>query len=146
MSWFILIAGPNGAGKSTLTSSREFSDALKVFPGGAVRLLNPDEIAKAYFVSNPGVSLDAADAYAANAVPAAVEECIARGQNVAVETVLSTDKYEPIIRCAQERGYQVGMIYIALESAAVSVARVRRRVASGGHPGGKIASAMAAIA
>lgn len=32
MPWFILIAGPNGAGKTTLTGSREFLEALDLFP------------------------------------------------------------------------------------------------------------------
>ncbi len=60
-------------------------------------------------------------------------QCIDAGENVAVETVLSSDKYEPIIRHAHSKDYQVGMIYLALESARVSKARVAKRVATGGH-------------
>ena len=49
MPWLILIAGPNGAGKSTLTGDPGFQSALGLFPGGALRLLNPDEAAKVYY-------------------------------------------------------------------------------------------------
>lgn len=100
-------------------------------------MLNPDEVAKTYFTTRPGTTIDEADAYAANAVPASVTQCIEQRQSVAVETVLSSDKYESTIVFAHKRGYQVGMIYLALESAAVSKARVEKRVASGGHPAPK---------
>ena len=141
MPWFILIAGPNGAGKTTLTGSREFERALRLFPEGPARLLNPDDVSRVYFSTHPGTSLDEADAYAANAVPATVERCIKNGENVAVETVLSSDKYAPLITLAHKRGYQVGLIYLTLDSAGVSKARVEKRVASGGHPAplGKLA-------
>jgi predicted ABC-type ATPase len=57
----------------------------------AVRLLSPDEAAKVYYASNPGITVDAANLWAANAIPAQVIRCIDAGQNVAVETVLSSD-------------------------------------------------------
>lgn len=87
MPWLILIAGPNGAGKTTLTSDRDFQNALALFPGGPVRILNPDDAAKVYYASNPGVTPGAADYWAANAIPAQVIQCIDAGENVAVETV-----------------------------------------------------------
>jgi predicted ABC-type ATPase len=55
------------------------------------------------------------------------------GENVTVETVLSSDKYEPIIKRARSIGYQVAMVYLALEGAETSRSRVAKRVASGGH-------------
>ena len=134
MPWLILIAGPNGAGKTTLTGDRDFQNALALFPGGPVRLFNPDDAAKVYYASNPGVTFAAANYWAANAIPAHVIQCIDAGENVAVETVLSSEKYEPIIDRAHKSGYQVGLIYLALASAKVSKARVANRVAGGGHP------------
>jgi predicted ABC-type ATPase len=134
LPWLILIAGPNGAGKSTLTGDPDFQNALGLFPGGPVRLLNPDEAAKVYYAGHPGTTVDAANLWAANAIPAQVVQCIDVGETVAVETVLSSDKYVPIIDHAHKSGYQVGMIYLALDSATVSKARVAQRVASGGHP------------
>jgi predicted ABC-type ATPase len=70
---------------------------------------------------------------AANQVPLDVDRCIDAGENVTVETVLSSDKYEAIIKRARSIGYQVAMIYLALESAETSRSRVARRVATGGH-------------
>jgi predicted ABC-type ATPase len=97
-------------------------------------LLNPDDAAKVYYASNPGVTPAAADYWAANAIPAQVIQCIDAGENVAVETVLSSDKYEPIIAHAHKNRYEVGLIYLALASAKVSKARVANRLAGGGHP------------
>ena len=96
-------------------------------------MFNPDDFAKVYYASNPGVTWTAANLYAANQVPIDVERCIEAGENIAVETVLSSDKYLPIVEHAHRRGYQVGMIYLALEDAEVSRSRVAQRVAAGGH-------------
>ncbi|HEV3111970.1 MAG TPA: zeta toxin family protein [Candidatus Binataceae bacterium] len=134
MAWLILIAGPNGAGKTTLAGSADFQKQLKLFPAGPVRLFNPDEAAKVYYASSPGITVEAANLWATNAIPAQVVQCIDAGENIAVETVLSSDKYESVIHHAHSAGYQVGMIYLALESAKVSKARVAKRVATGGHP------------
>jgi len=57
LAWPILIAGPNGAGKTTLTGDPNFQKQLKLFPGGAVRLVSPDEAAKVYYASNPGITV-----------------------------------------------------------------------------------------
>jgi predicted ABC-type ATPase len=52
---------------------------------------------------------------------------------VAVETVLSTGKYLPVMRAARARGFEVVLIYIALPSGEYSIQRVRARVEAGGH-------------
>jgi predicted ABC-type ATPase len=58
---------------------------------------------------------------------------LGRGESVAVETVLSTDKYCPIVeRVLASRGY-VRLIYIGLRTPELAVERVRRRVGQGGH-------------
>lgn len=133
MAWFIVISGPNGAGKTTLVSDPHFQGALQLFPGGTVRVFNPDDAVKVYYASHPGTTADAANYWAANAVPAQVIECIEGGENILTETVLSTEKYGPHIEHASHRGrYQVGLIYLALASAAVSMARVAKRAAASG--------------
>jgi predicted ABC-type ATPase len=133
LPWFILICGPNGAGKSTLTGAKAFQDQLRNFPGGPAKLFNPDDFARVHYASNPGKTWTEANLWAATQVPSDVRRCIDAGENVAVETVLSSDKFISIIEHAHRRAYQVGMIYLALESAAVSMSRVARRVAAGGH-------------
>ncbi len=83
------MAGPNGAGKTTLTGGADFQNQLKLFPGGPLRLFNPDEAARVYYAGNPGITVEAANLWAANAIPAQVVQCIDAGENVAVETVKS---------------------------------------------------------
>jgi predicted ABC-type ATPase len=56
VAWLILIAGPNGAGKTTLTGDANFQNQLKLFPGGPVRLFNPDEAAKVYYAGNLAIT------------------------------------------------------------------------------------------
>ncbi|HVN63277.1 MAG TPA: zeta toxin family protein [Candidatus Binataceae bacterium] len=133
MPWFILIAGPNGAGKTTLATDRDFQNWLIHLAGRPLRHLNPDEIANNYYNSNPGVTLAEANYWAANAVPEHAIRCIDAGESIAVETVLSSGKYERIISRAHAAGHQVGMIYLAVESAKVLKKRVANRYEAGGH-------------
>jgi hypothetical protein len=77
--------------RKILTGGADFQNQLKLFPGGPVRLFNPDEAARIYYASNPEITVEAANLWAANAVPAQVVQCIDAGENVAVETVLSSD-------------------------------------------------------
>lgn len=106
-----------GRAKTTLTGGADFQNRLKLFPGGPVRLFNPDEAARVYYASNRGITVEAANLWAGNAIPAQVVQCIDAGENVAVETVLSSDKYEPVIHHAHRTGYQVGMSACALPGA-----------------------------
>ena len=108
MPWLILIAGPNGSGKTTLTGSADFQNALKLFPNGPARLLNPDDLAKLYFMMNPEASQDEANRWAANEIPEQARKCIATGVNVIIETVLSSNKYEQVFQQAQNQGYSFG--------------------------------------
>lgn len=50
-----------------------------------------------------------------------------------VETVLSTDKYRPLVGRAKALGFEVRLLYVMLRSADMNVERVRMRVARGGH-------------
>ncbi len=54
-------------------------------------------------------------------------------QTIGVETVLSSPKYRPLVERAKARGFQVRVIYVLLQSAALQIERVRIRVANGGH-------------
>jgi len=131
--WLVLIAGPNGAGKSTLTGAKEFQERLEAFPGGPAKLFNPDDFAKVYYSSNPKASWTEANLWAANQVPLEILRCIDAMENVLVETVLSSRKYDSIIEYARAHGYKVGMLYLVLGSPSVSTGRVAKRVAAGGH-------------
>ena len=54
-------------------------------------------------------------------------------QTVGVETVMSTDKYRALVDRAHDQAFRVRLIYVFLKSAELNVARVRDRVAGGGH-------------
>lgn len=62
-------------------------------------------------------------------------------QTIGVETVLSTDKYRKLVRRARDRGFEVRLIYVIVDSVETQIERVRLRVAKGGHhvPADKIA-------
>jgi len=54
-------------------------------------------------------------------------------QTVGVETVLSTDKYRPLVGEAKSVGFEIWLLYVTLKTAEMNVERVKLRVAQGGH-------------
>lgn len=55
------------------------------------------------------------------------------GMPFILETVLSSDKYKPLINLARSREMVFRLVYITTETSAINVARVAMRVADGGH-------------
>jgi predicted ABC-type ATPase len=66
-------------------------------------------------------------------IEAWLEASIEAHQSVGVETVLSTPKYRRLVSLAKEKGFEVGLIYVVLDTPQRNVERVRLRVAKGGH-------------
>ena len=130
-----LFAGPNGAGKSTFTQYPEFSSHIRHF-------LNADELTRqlllaqgyASFLEAPAEILGQTNLDAAEKVFAQVNALLAQGEPVSVETVLSTDKYRPVVEKLRREGGEFNLIYIGLRSPELSRERVARRVMKGGHP------------
>ncbi|HEX2890103.1 AAA family ATPase [Vineibacter terrae] len=121
--FILVLAGPNGAGKST------FHD-LHVRPLG-LPFVNADLIAG---------DLDTPDAaqrarQAAAQADAERQLLVTRGDAFCMETVFSDPVGAKLdfLRDAQRAGYEVILIFIGLQSAALSLARVVQRVAQGGH-------------
>ena len=120
---FWLVAGPNGAGKTTCVQKEPISNILP-----AVSFHNPDDRAleklrtRGYqgFADAPldvqtGCFIEAADE-----VFAALEKAILQDGSVGVETVLSSEKYRPLVESeARKQGF-VGLIYIALSSVSLA--------------------------
>src|SRR3954471_5587840 len=128
----VVVGGPNGAGKTTFVET--FLDPL------GIRTVNPDAIARALF---PGSPEDAA--YEATRAAEAVRaDLLDRGVSFCMETVFSdpTGAKLAFIEEARRRGYVVILIFIGLESSALSAARVMQRTEQGGHdvPDEKIVS------
>jgi predicted ABC-type ATPase len=120
----ILIAGPNGAGKTTFgdeylsTEEREFE------------FVNADEIARGMAVTG---SMARSDVLAARMMLRRIDELVHTKADFVVETTLATLTYAQKIPTWQKNGYIVSLVYLRLGSIEESVARVRKRVAAGGH-------------
>lgn len=78
---------------------------------------------------------------AANEAYSLVEARLKQNLPVGVESVLSTDKYCPLMEFVQSRCGFIGLIYVGLSSPSLAMQRVRIRISRGGHgvPEDKIA-------
>jgi predicted ABC-type ATPase len=116
-----IIAGPNGSGKSTITRSVDFE--------GRIRLLDPDAVARDLNPADPSAAAIAAG----REVLCRTEEYLRDGLSFAVETTLSSRNNVGLIRRAKERGFEIDIVYVALERAERNIARIQERIARGGH-------------
>ena len=119
----LIIAGPNGAGKTTF--AREYLPR----EAGCHVFVNADYIAH-------GLSPFAPDLAALKAGKVMLTELarhIAQRHDVAIETTLSGKRYARLIPRWQTQGYAVKLIFLALPSADLALARVMTRVRQGGH-------------
>jgi len=117
-----LVVGPNGAGKSTFV--REI--LARQMPG--VHFVNADVIAAERWSEDP-----ANHAYEAAAVAEATRAVLIAGREPFVaETVFSHPSKIALVSEAKAAGYYVAM-HVLMVPEELAVARVERRVASGGH-------------
>jgi predicted ABC-type ATPase len=132
---FWLIAGPNGSGKSSLYGS----DRSSIYGESNITdfsrsfwIINPDLLTSRIRTSEK-LSLNSANRAAVERIYAWLETSIDAHQSVGVETVLSTGKYRRLVRLAKQRGFEIRLIYVILDSPDRNVQRVRIRVRKGGH-------------
>jgi predicted ABC-type ATPase len=127
MIWFI--AGINGAGKSTLTGSSTFRTAL-----GITEIINPDDwarsIQKVSELPYPLCNLCAAILTQSKVFSEALFE---KEPKAAIETVLSSEKFEPVLDIAERRRVAIGLVYVGIDSIDLALQRIRTRVAAGQH-------------
>ncbi|CAO4152701.1 Zeta toxin domain-containing protein [Methylorubrum thiocyanatum] len=100
-----ILGGPNGSGKSSLYRALDL-------PG---EFVNADLVAR---------RIDPVDPEAAS---------VATGRDFVYETTLSSNQAISLMRRARETGYQIALVFVALESADLNVERVGDRVRKGGH-------------
>jgi predicted ABC-type ATPase len=117
-----VIAGPNGAGKSTIapTLLREF---------GIREFVNADVIARGMSGFDP----DSAAIAAGRAMLSRLHELAEARADFAFETTLASRSFAPWIAKLRASGYVFELAFVWIPSADLSIARVRHRVASGGH-------------
>jgi predicted ABC-type ATPase len=121
----IVIAGPNGSGKTTITSevlkSEWMEDAVYI---------NPDNVALNEFGDwNSPEAVKKAAAYCEEWR----EKCLANGQSLIFETVMSTPGKLDFIRRAKASGYFVRIFFVSTSNPTINAARIAGRVMKGGH-------------
>ena len=120
---FFIISGCNGAGKTTAsyTILPEILDCKE--------FVNADEIAKGLSPFQPEkVSIEAG-----RIMLNRIKELIESGENFAFETTLSTRSYTHTVKKAQEKGYNVVLLFFWLQLVELAIERVKERVKEGGH-------------
>ena len=123
-SQIFVLAGVNGAGKSSVVG--------QWFRTRGDNYFNPDEAA-AQLQKESGYSLDEANARAWTAGKDLLEEAIANRTDFTFETTLGGNTIPRLLAQAADEGIQVRIWFVGLSSVAKHLARVRARVASGGH-------------
>ena len=119
----LIIAGPNGAGKTTL--AREFL----LNEANCPAFINADLIAAGLNPFHP----DSAAIQAGKLMLSMIADYVERGDSFAFETTLSGRGYARLIPHWREQGYRVKLFFLRLPTPEAAIARVRRRVAEGGH-------------
>lgn len=127
MIWFL--GGINGTGKSTFASSPVVLEIM-----GVREVVNPDAIARD--IAKKGLEYGLANLAAANITQGRTFENavnLNEATNFAIETVLSSEKFDPILLIAKQRGIGTGLVYIGVHSVEDTLQRIKSRVAAGLH-------------
>lgn len=117
-----VLAGTNGAGKTSLVGS--------LF---GRNYFNPDIAAQTILSRNPGITQEQANSAAWQEGKRLLERAINERLNFAFETTLGGRSITALLEEALSEGLEVRVWYVGLSSPELNIARVRSRVASGGH-------------
>jgi predicted ABC-type ATPase len=120
-----VLAGTNGAGKSSIAGAMLRRSGADYF--------NPDEAAARIVAANPGVSMAVANSAAWHQGRRLLERAIADRLDFAFETTLGGRTITALLGEAAAAGVEVRVWFVGLSSPELHVARVRARVARGGH-------------
>jgi predicted ABC-type ATPase len=120
-----VLAGTNGAGKSSVAGAMFLAQRAQYF--------NPDEAARRILSANAGIALAEANSAAWRQGKRLLERAIAERLNFAFETTLGGHTIAALLESALWAGIEVRVWYVGLATAEVHIARVRARVAKGGH-------------
>jgi predicted ABC-type ATPase len=120
-----VLAGTNGAGKSSIAGA--------MFRQAGAEYFNPDEAARLIQSANPGTSQADANAAAWQQGKRLLERAIAERCDFAFETTLGGRTITGLLERAMSSGIEVHVWYVGLDTPELHIARVRARVARGGH-------------
>lgn len=120
-----VFAGVNGAGKSSIAGA--------AFRSNGTDYYNPDEAARALKAANPGLDQTQANSAAWHRGRDLLEHAIADGLDFAFETTLGASTIPRLLIDAAHQGIAVHVWYAGLATPELHIARVKARVARGGH-------------
>jgi predicted ABC-type ATPase len=120
-----VLAGTNGAGKSSLAGA--------AFLRAGVEFFNPDQATRLILARNRGLGLEAANSAAWQQGTRLLERAITERLTFAFETTLGGRTITALLERALAAGLAVRVWYVGLSSPELHLARIRARVAQGGH-------------
>jgi len=120
-----VLAGTNGAGKSSIAGAG--------FRQVGADYFNPDEAARRIVAANPELTPEQANSLAWHEGKRLLECAIEKQLDLAFETTLGGNTIATLLQRAGETGLDVRVWYAGLSSPELHIARVRARVAKGGH-------------
>lgn len=123
MPRLFIIAGCNGSGKTTASYSM-LPEMLE-----CSQFVNSDEFAKSLAPFDP----DSASVSAGRYMLLKIKYLFDRNADFCIESTLATRSLLRMVREAKANGYFVTLIYFWLNSPELAIARVKDRVAAGGH-------------
>lgn len=122
---FYVLAGTNGAGKSSIWGAMLIEQGAEYF--------NPDESAKRIRAANPELTQEEAQSAAWHEGRRSMERAIAERLDYVFETTLGGNTIPALLEKAMSAGIEVRVWYVGLANVELHIARVRARVALGGH-------------
>ncbi len=120
-----VLAGTNGAGKSSIGGA-----AIRMHGG---HYFNPDEASKAIRQQQPHLSTTQSNSAAWHEGKRLLEHALARRLDYSFETTLGGRSFAKLLRQAADAGFEVRIWYVGLATPEHHMARVKARVAKGGH-------------
>jgi predicted ABC-type ATPase len=120
-----VLAGTNGAGKSSVGGA--------MFRESGAEYFNPDEAALRFRSTNPGMTQEEANSAAWRQGKRLLERAISERLDFAFETTLGGHTIAGLLDQALSEKMEVHIWYVGLATPELHIARVRSRVATGGH-------------
>lgn len=120
-----VLAGINGAGKSSLGET--------IFQAEGSVVYNPDTVAAQIRTLRPDISNALANGHAWQIGKSLVESAIHARRDYRFETTLGGRSITSLLESASRSGHRLHVWFCGLASPELHIARVRRRVAHGGH-------------
>jgi predicted ABC-type ATPase len=120
-----VLAGVNGAGKSSVIGATIRANGGEYY--------NPDEAAREIIAANPKLGQTEANAAAWQQGRRLLRRAIDEGLDFTFETTLGGNTMPALLAEAAERGIEVRLFFVGLESPEAHIGRVRQRVGAGGH-------------